>query len=248
MKYNHGYTVCISTQAGCKMGCGFCVTGKGGFSRNLSPAEMILQIEAVGESKNIKISNVVLMGMGEPLDNYENVLNFSRIITHPKHLAIGARHISVSTCGIVDKIYKLADLKPQFTLSVSLHAVDDETRNILMKINKRWNIEALLEACKYYAEKTNRRISFEYAMIKGLNDSLEDAKKLASLLKDILCHVNLIPVNNSGNENYRPSSRNTVTAFMNALQKSGVNATVRRTLGADINASCGQLRANSKDT
>lgn len=243
MKCSHGFTVCISTQVGCKMGCAFCVTAKGGFSRNLTPSEMLLQIEEIQNKEDIKISNVVLMGMGEPLDNFENVLNFLKLLTNPKGLNIGEHHISVSTCGVVDKIYKLAEDKPQFTLSISLHATDDETRTKIMKINKRWNIAELLKACRHYTELTNRRIWFEYVMINNLNDSHEDAKKLANLLKGMLCRVDLIPVNDSGQEEFKPSPKEKVSAFLDTLQKEGINANVRRTLGLDIKAACGQLKA-----
>jgi len=242
LKYKHGYSLCVSTQAGCKMGCDFCATGKGGFVRNLSPAEMLLQIEQAQKDNNIRISNVVLMGMGEPLDNLDNVLTFLEILTHEKGLNIGMRHISVSTCGLADKILWLAEQKPQFTLSVSLHAPNDDIRTPMMPVNKKWNVDTLLRACKTYIAKTNRRISFEYAMIDGVNDSTACAKELSQKLKGMLCHVNLIPVNPVGGTGYGASGKQRLSDFMNVLEKNGIQVTVRRTLGADIQASCGQLR------
>ena len=249
MKYNHGYTICISTQVGCKMGCKFCATGKSGFSRNLTASEMLAQIQSAQLDNNIRISNVVLMGMGEPLDNYDNVVRFLRLVSSDDNLNIGMRHISLSTCGIINKIYDLANENFQLTLSVSLHAPNDSIRNDLMPINKKFNVDELLKACKFYIKKTNRRISFEYAMISGVNDSDECAAELAKRLSGMLCHVNLIPVNSVdfASENYKKSNRERLEKFMNVLAKSGINATVRRTLGADINASCGQLRRKTKN-
>lgn len=244
MSYKHGYSVCISTQVGCKMGCLFCKTGKGGFSRNLAPSEMISQIEAIQNDMNIKISNVVLMGMGEPLDNYDNVLKFLRIISSKDHLNIGMRHISLSTCGIVDKIYKLADENLQLTLSVSLHAPDDSIRKGLMKIANRWSVLELIDACRYYVDVTGRRISFEYAMIEGVNDDNQSAEQLSSILKGMICHVNLIPLNKSDSKSLKRSSKSTIYRFKNMLEGYGINVTVRRTLGEDIEGACGQLRAS----
>lgn len=242
MKYKHGYSLCISTQVGCKMGCTFCATGKQGFNRNLLPGELIAQIQAAEKDISIRISNIVMMGMGEPLDNYENVLSFLEIIGSEKGMNIGMRHISLSTCGIVDKIYDLADKKLQITLSVSLHAPYDEIRSKTMPVNDRWNIAELLKACKYYTDKTGRRISFEYAMIKDVNDSDDCAKKLSQILKGIISHVNLIPVNEVSGALYKKSKLERQKIFINILQKMGITATVRRTLGSDIEASCGQLR------
>lgn len=250
MKYKHGYSICISTQVGCKMGCKFCATGKSGFSRNLSASEMLAQIEKAQKDNNIRISNVVLMGMGEPLDNYDNVLRFLKLVSIPDGLNIGMRHISLSTCGIVPRIYDLADKKLQITLSVSLHAPDDSLRSQTMPINRKYNIEELIAACRYYLKKTGRRISFEYAMISGINDTDECANKLADKLNGMLCHVNLIPVNSSGNKDagYARSSFGRIEKFSRILTKKGITVTVRRTLGSDINASCGQLRrANNKE-
>lgn len=244
MKYHHGYSICISTQVGCKMGCSFCATGKGGFVRNLTPSEMIAEIQAVERNINERISNVVLMGMGEPLDNYENVLKFLRLVSSDDGLNIGMRHISLSTCGIVDKIYELAKERLGLTLSVSLHAPDDETRSRIMKINNRFKISELMKACDFYSNATNRRISYEYAMIDGINDSDEHAKRLVYLLRGKMCHVNLIPVNNVSENEFRKSKKERIKKFKSILEKNGINTTVRRTLGGDIDASCGQLRGN----
>lgn len=244
MKYKHGYSICISTQVGCKMRCSFCATGKSGFSRNLLPSEMISQIQAIQKDNNIRISNVVLMGMGEPLDNYDNVLKFLKLVSSNEGLNIGMRHISLSTCGVVDKIYKLAEEKLQLTLSVSLHSSINEIRSKLMPINKKWDLDCLLEACKFYIQKTNRRISFEYSMISGVNDSEEFANKLAYKLKGMLCHVNLIPINNVSGIEYKKSNFKNLNKFAKILENNKINVTIRRTLGSDINASCGQLKRN----
>ena len=242
MKYKHGYSICISTQVGCKMGCTFCATGKQGFKRNLAPSEMLSQIQCASEECGVRISNVVLMGMGEPLDNYKNVLKFLELVSSDNGLNIGMRHISLSTCGIVDKIYDLADRKMQLTLSVSLHAPNDEIRKKTMPVNNVWGVNELLKSCKYYTEMTGRRISFEYAMIKGVNDSDECARELAQKLKGTLSHVNLIPVNNVTGINYKKSAIERQKKFISILDTKGINATVRRTLGSDIEASCGQLK------
>lgn len=242
MSYHHGYTSCISTQAGCKMGCTFCATGKSGFSRNLTASEMLSQIQAEQEDNNIRISNIVLMGMGEPLDNFDNVIRFLKLVSSEHGMNIGMRHISLSTCGIVPRIYELADMKLQLTLSVSLHAPNNQIRSRTMPINHRYDVEELLKACKYYVHKTNRRISFEYAMIDGVNDSDSCAYELAEKLKGILSHVNLIPVNTVGGTGYKKSRRERMQSFIRILERAGITATVRRTLGSDINASCGQLR------
>lgn len=247
MRYKHGYSMCISTQVGCKMGCTFCVTGKGGFVRNLNASEMILQIEKAQKDNGIRISNIVLMGMGEPLDNYDNVLKFLKLVSDEKGLNIGMRHISLSTCGLVDKIYKLADEKLQLTLSVSLHAPNDEIRTPIMRINKRWGVKELIDACKYYISKTNRRISFEYTMMDGINDTKECAYELAELLSGMLCHVNLIPLNESGDSNLSKSNLNRIYLFKNVLESKKINATIRRTLGEDIEAACGQLRSKTQN-
>jgi 23S rRNA (adenine2503-C2)-methyltransferase len=242
MDYHYGRTICISTQVGCRMGCTFCATGQSGFSRNLTPSEMLSQIQTAERDGQKRISNVVLMGMGEPLDNYENVLRFLELISNPDGINIGMRHISLSTCGIVDKIYDLAEKKYQLTLSISLHAPNDAIRSQTMPINQRWHIEDLLKACRYYSGKTGRRISYEYAMISGLNDSDDCARELGERLRGTLCHVNLIPVNTVSGTSYRKSMIDRQQVFIKILAKAGITATVRRTLGADINASCGQLR------
>lgn len=239
MSYHHGYTICISTQVGCRMGCVFCATGMGGLKRNLLPGEMLSQITATEKDLNIRISNVVLMGMGEPLDNYDNTLKFLQLVNDDQGKNIGARHISLSTCGLVDKMNRLANEKLQITLSVSLHAPFDDMRSSMMPINNKWNVEQLLCACKDYVQKTKRRISFEYTVVEGVNDSDECALELARKLKGMLCHVNLIPLNTVSGKDYKPSAN--AERFCKLLNGKGINATIRRTLGSDINASCGQL-------
>ena len=246
MKYKHGYSICISTQVGCKMGCTFCATGKSGFSRDLLPSEMISEIQTAQKDIGERISNVVLMGMGEPLDNYKNVLRFLELVSSENGLNIGMRHISLSTCGLVEKIYDLANRKLQLTLSVSLHAPNDEIRSRTMPVNRKWNVEQLLKACRYYSDVTGRRISFEYAMISGVNDSDACANELASRLRGIIAHVNLIPVNDVTGTGYRKSGEERLRKFTAILEKRGITATVRRTLGSDIEASCGQLRRRNE--
>ena len=247
MEYKHGFSICISTQVGCRMGCTFCATGKSGFDRNLTASEMLAQIQSAQKDLGVKISNIVLMGMGEPLDNYQQVLRFLELVSSEEGMHIGMRHISVSTCGIVDKIYDMADRRLQCTLSVSLHAPNDALRSQTMPVNKKWGVAQLLKACKYYSDTTKRRISFEYAMISGFNDSDEQARELAGKLKGILSHVNLIPVNDVTGSSYKKSSAQRLHAFCAILEKHGVTATVRRTLGSDIQASCGQLRRRYKE-
>lgn len=242
MSYKHGYSICISTQVGCKMGCTFCATGKSGFSRSLAPSEMLGQIEAAQRDLNIRISNIVLMGMGEPLDNFDNVMRFLELVTCEDGLNISMRNISLSTCGIVPGIYKLLEKKLQLTLSISLHAPYNELRSKIMPINRRYSLDELMPACREYAKVTSRRISFEYAMLGGVNDSDECAQKLAALLKGMLCHVNLIPVNEVAESPYKPSTPERIEQFISILEKKSINVTVRRKLGSDIDASCGQLR------
>ncbi len=242
MRYRHGTSICISTQVGCKMGCDFCATGRSGFSRNLTASEILSQVQAASLDEGVRISNIVLMGMGEPLDNYDNVLRFLELVSDPNGMDIGMRHISLSTCGLVDKIYDLAERKLQLTLSVSLHAPNDAIRNRTMPVNRRWNVEALLKACRHYAKATGRRISFEYAMIRGVNDSDACALELADRLKGMLAHVNLIPVNAVEGAGYRKSQRERQQRFIEILSSRGIACTVRRTLGSDIEASCGQLK------
>ena len=242
MEYKYGKTICVSTQIGCKMGCKFCASTGIGFIRDLTPGEIVEQILAVQRDDGTKISNVVFMGIGEPLDNYDNAIKAVKLINHPKGLNIGARHISISTSGIVPKILKLADENLQCTLSISLHCSSDEKRDELMPINKTYNIESLINACKYYIQKTNRRITFEYALAKDNNDNLDDAYKLSKLLKGMLCHVNLIPINKIENGKYEKSTDENILKFRDFLNDKGITATVRRELGKDIEAACGQLR------
>ena len=242
MQYKHGWSQCLSTQVGCKMGCTFCATGMGGFIRNLSAAEMVAQIEAAQQDAGVRVSSIVLMGMGEPLDNYDQVVRFLRLLGEEGGVHIGMRHISLSTCGVVPGIYRLMEEQIPLTLSISLHAPNDEIRSRSMPINRRWPMDELLRACRDYIEATGRRISFEYAMIDGVNDSDACALELADRLRGMLCHVNLIPVNAVEGKSQQRSSKARIRAFMDILEKKGINVTVRRTLGADINASCGQLR------
>ena len=244
MNYHHGYSICVSTQVGCKMGCTFCATGKSGFSRSLTASEILAQIESAQKDLNVRISNIVLMGMGEPLDNFDNVIRFLKLVSNEDGLNIGMRHITLSTCGIVPRIYELAEYNFGLTLSVSLHAPDNETRSKTMPINNRYPIEQLIKACRDYFDKTGRRVSFEYAMIDGVNDSDLNAEKLGTLLKGLNCHVNLIPVNSVKGSEYKKSRVDRQQAFVNILKKYSITATVRRTLGSDINASCGQLKRN----
>ena len=246
MKYKYGYTLCVSTQVGCRMGCRFCASTLGGVVRNLFPSEILSQIYTAQRDNGVKISRVVLMGMGEPLDNYDNVMRFLELITDDKGQNISMRHVSLSTCGIVPKIYELAEKNLQLTLSVSLHAPNDEIRSSMMPVNKRWGVDELLEACASYAEKTRRRISFEYAMVNGVNDSDGCALLLAQKLKNMLCHINLIPVNEVKETGCVRSGKERIAAFSQILEKKGYSVTVRRKLGSDINASCGQLRRGSR--
>ena len=224
------------------MGCKFCASTGIPFSRNLEAGEIVEQLLAIERDANVKISNIVFMGIGEPLDNYENVMEAIKILNNPKGLNIGARHISISTSGIVPKIYELADKQMQCTLSISLHSSNNKTRSSMMPINNRYPIEELIAACKYYIEKTNKRISFEYALAKDNNDNLDDAKELVKLLKGMLAHVNLIPINKIDNEKYEKSSNENIIRFRDFLNDYGIVATIRRELGSDISAACGQLR------
>ena len=242
MSYHHGYSICVSSQIGCKMGCKFCASTGINFIRSLSSGEIVEQILAVEQDTGVRISNVVFMGIGEPLDNYDNVINSIRIINNPKGLNIGARHISISTSGLVPKIYKLAEENIPCTLSISLHATNNAKRSEMMPVNNTYPIEDLIKACKDYIEKTNRRISFEYALAKDNNDNLEDAKGLVKLLKGMLCHVNLIPINKIENGTFDKSSNENIMKFRDYLNDHGIVATIRRELGSDIDAACGQLR------
>ena len=247
MKYEHGYTVCISTQVGCRMGCSFCASGIAGLTRNLTASEMLAQITAAQRDNDIRVSNVVMMGMGEPLDNFDNSVRFLRLVSDDKGLNIGLRHISLSTSGVVSGIKKLKEYNFPITLSISLHAPNDEIRSSIMRVNRKWNIDELLKACKEYQAVTTRRFSFEYALIDGVNDSDECAAELAKRLKGIMCHINLIPANPVKENSFKKPDRNKIIHFKDLLIKKGVNATVRRTLGADIDASCGQLRKRVKE-
>ena len=244
MSYRHGFSICISTQVGCKMGCTFCATGKSGFSRSLTASEMLAQIEAAQRDLQVRISNVVLMGMGEPLDNFENVVRFLQLVTSEQSLNIGARHITLSTCGIVPKIYELAQYHIPINLAVSLHAPNDAIRSRTMPVAKAYPMEELLRACRDYFAATGRRVTFEYALIDGVNDSDACARELAERLSGMGCHVNLIPVNNVEGTGYNKSSVKRQQSFVKILAGRGIAATIRRTLGSDINASCGQLRRN----
>jgi len=242
MEYHHGYSVCVSSQIGCKMGCKFCASTGIPFSRGLEAGEIVEQIVAIEQDQGIKVSNIVYMGVGEPLDNFENVMKSIEIINNPKGLNIGARHISISTSGIVPKIYELADRKLQCTLSISLHASNNAKRSAMMPVNNAYPIEKLMEACRYYIEKTNKRISFEYALAKDNNDNLEDAKELVKLLSGMLAHVNLIPINHIEDGKFTKSTNENIIRFRDYLNDHGITATIRRELGSDIEAACGQLR------
>lgn len=242
MRYHHGNTLCVSTQVGCKMGCKFCASTKDGFERSLLASEIEGQILTVQRYTKEKISNVVYMGIGEPLDNYDNVVKSIRLINFPFGLNIGARHISLSTCGIVPNIYRLAEENIQCTLSISLHATTDEKRREIMPIAMRYSISELIKACRDYIKITGRRISFEYALIQGKNDTYEDAIALSKLLRGMIAHVNLIPVNEIKEKEYKKSKENHIEKFMNTLNSCGIVTTVRRELGTDIDAACGQLR------
>lgn len=242
MKYKYGYTICVSSQVGCKMGCRFCASTLAGFKRNLTAGEIESQIHAAQTDLNIRISHIVLMGIGEPLDNFGNVIRFIENVNNDNGLNISARNITLSTCGIVPKIKALMQLNLQITLTISLHAPNDEIRSRTMPVNEKYGVHELIAVCREYALRTSRRVSFEYTLIKEVNDSRECAEELSELIKGMLCHVNLIPVNNVDERNNIRSTDESVNNFLQILQKNGINATIRRTLGSDINASCGQLR------
>ena len=247
MKYEHGYSVCISTQVGCRMGCSFCASGINGLYRNLTASEMLAQIMKAEKDNSIRVSNVVMMGMGEPLDNFENSVRFLKLVSNDDGMNIGLRHISLSTSGVVSGIKKLAEYNFPITLSISLHAPNDKIRDSMMRVNKKWNTDALLKACKEYQKVTTRRISFEYALIDSVNDTDQCADELSRILKGIMCHVNLIPANPVKENSFKKPQKEKIIRFRDRLIKNGVNATIRRTLGADINASCGQLRRKVKE-
>ncbi|MGN0592414.1 MAG: 23S rRNA (adenine(2503)-C(2))-methyltransferase RlmN [Ruminococcus sp.] len=244
MEYHHGVSVCVSTQVGCKMGCKFCASTIAGFVRNLTAGEILLQIYEAERDMGRKIDSIVLMGIGEPLDNYENVLSFFRILSDPRGTGMSLRHVTLSTCGIVPKIHQLAEDTSGITLSVSLHSPSDARRSEIMPVNKSYPIAQVLDACRSYQKKTGRRVTFEYAVIEGVNSAQQDAAALAKLLKGMSCHVNLIPVNPIAERNFH-ARRRTAEQFQKMLASYGIHATVRRTLGSDIQAACGQLRRNA---
>lgn len=247
MRYSYGNAVCISSQAGCRMGCTFCASTVDGLERNLLPGEMAAQIYEIQSDIGERVSNVVIMGSGEPLDNYDNVMDFLEIIHSKEGNNLSHRHITLSTCGLVDKIYDLAKENLQITLAISLHAPNNEIRQNTMPVAKRYDIDSLIKAAKYYAETTKRRVTFEYALIKGVNDSSDCARELASRLKGIMCHINLIPVNDVKENNYIRSTEENINSFASLLRELGIETTVRRKLGSDINAACGQLRKSYKN-
>ena len=242
MKYKYGYTVCVSSQVGCRMGCTFCASTLSGVVRNLNPSEILSQIYTISRDNDIRVSHVVMMGMGEPFDNYDNVLKFLQLVSDENGVNLSMRHISLSTCGIVPKIYSLMEENLQLTLSVSLHAPNDELRSSMMPVNKKYPVNELIGACREYTLKTSRRISFEYSLVKNVNDTDECAQELARLLKGMLCHINLIPVNEVTETGCKKSSPERVKRFADILSSKGFTVTVRRELGSDINAACGQLR------
>lgn len=242
MKYKYGYSICVSTQIGCKMGCKFCASTIGGIVRSLTSGEILAQVLVAQKHINERISNIVLMGSGEPLDNYDNVIKFINMVNAEYGLNIGQRHITLSTCGIVPRIYDLSELKLQITLAISLHSPNDSLRKSMMPIANMYSIEELIKACKTYIEKTNRRITFEYALVQNINDRKEHAHELGRLLKGMLCHVNLIPVNEVDENSYKKSTSEQVFFFQNILESYGLETTIRREMGSDINAACGQLR------
>ena len=242
MKYKYGYTVCVSSQVGCRMGCTFCASTLSGVVRSLNTSEILSQVYAISRDNSIRVSHVVMMGMGEPFDNYDNVLKFLKMITDENGVNISMRHISVSTCGIIPMIYKIMEENMQFTLSISLHAPNNDLRTSMMPVNKNYPVEELIEACRKYTLNTSRRISFEYSLVYGVNDTKECAEELAKLLKGMLCHINLIPVNEVDETGCKKSSPERVKRFADILSSKGFAVTVRRELGADINAACGQLR------
>ena len=240
MEYQHGLSICLSSQVGCSMGCDFCASGITGLERNLTTGEILGQLYKISKLENKRITNIVIMGSGEPLDNYDNVINFIKIINDENGYNIGQRHITLSTCGITPKIYKLLEENLQITLAISLHAPNDNIRKKIMKIAKVYTLDGLLKACRLYAKK--RRVTFEYIMLDGINDSVENAKELASKIKEINCHINLIPVNKVKGKPYSRSCDKTINNFAKILENSGIEVTIRRELGADIDAACGQLR------
>ena len=247
MKHDYGNSLCISTQVGCNMGCHFCESGRLKKVRNLDTYEMVLQILIVENDLNIRISHLVLMGIGEPFDNYDNVINLIEIINHPKGLALGSRHITISTCGIVPKIKEFMNYDKQVNLAISLHAPNNEIRNKIMNINKVYNIEEVIKVVKEYIIKTNRRVTFEYIMLKGINDSIDNAIELSKLLKGINCYVNLIPYNETSHIEFKKSSKEDIMKFYDTLKKNNINVTIRKEFGSKVSAACGQLRSNYEE-
>lgn len=247
MEYKHGFTVCISSQVGCKMGCSFCASTRAGFVRDLTAGEMLEQVLAIGRDSGRHVANVVIMGMGEPFDSYDNVIKFMRLIHDPEGMNMGYRHLTVSTCGLVPGIERFAREDMPVNLSISLHAPNDLLRRDIMPIGRKYSIDKIIEACKIYTETTKRRITFEYAMLAGVNDSVGNAAELAALLKGMLCHVNLIPANPVEGAGFKQSGRRRVEEFRDILERRGIETTIRRELGADINAACGQLRRSEMD-
>ena len=248
MNHDYGYSLCISTEVGCNMGCLFCESGRLKKVRNLLPSEMVLQILQVEKIKGIRISHIVLMGIGEPFDNYDNVIEFVNIINDPKGIDIGARHITISTCGLIPKIKEFSHLDKQVNLAISLHAPNNEIRDKLMPINKVYKIEELIKALKEYLDITKRRVTFEYIMLSGINDSIKCATELATLLKGMNAYVNLIPYNSTSNDSlFKKSSKENIMAFYDTLKKNNINVTIRREFGSKVSAACGQLRANYKE-
>ena len=247
MKYHHGNSVCISSQVGCRMGCKFCASTLGGLERNLTASEMLSQIYEIQRLSGERVSNVVVMGTGEPLDNFDNLLKFIQILTDEHGLNISQRNITVSTCGLVPKIRELADRQLQITLAISLHAPNDELRRTLMPVANKYSVKEIMEACHYYYEKTGRRITFEYSLVEGANDGEKEPRELCQLIRGLNCHVNLIPVNPIKERNFRHSSMQFIQKFKNILEKNRINVTIRREMGADIDAACGQLRKSYMD-
>ena len=248
MKYKHGNSVCISSQVGCRMGCAFCASTIDGLERSLKPSEMLDQVYAITLLSKERVSNVVVMGTGEPMDNYDNLLRFLKLLTDENGLHISQRNITVSTCGLVPEMRRLADEQLQITLALSLHATTDEKRRKLMPVANKYSIAELMEACAYYFEKTGRRITFEYSLVGGVNDTQEDARELTALIKDLNCHVNLIPVNPIKERDFVQSGTPEIAAFKNKLEKNGINVTIRREMGRDIDGACGQLRRRQMKT
>lgn len=247
MRYKHGNSVCISSQVGCRMGCRFCASTLDGLTRNLTASEMLEQIYAIERHTGERVSNVVIMGSGEPMDNYDNVIRFVGLLTDDNGIHISQRNLTISTCGIVPRIREMAEQHFQFTLAISLHASSDEKRKELMPIANAYSIEEILDACRDYFDKTGRRITFEYSLVQGVNDTKEDSDRLVSLLRGLNCHINLIPVNPIKERDYKQSTEHSIQAFKNRIEKAGINVTVRREMGRDINGACGQLRKSYMD-